>query len=114
MVTMAPGNEKAPFMLYELINKYLPNATVEVILDQQPIRYDDFVDRFVNIFQEETTKIAEMKKIAQNDGVTHCHMLILKYKKGIAGDLEVSRSPKVYETWDSPLGAAVSITEVMG
>ena len=113
MVTMAPGTESDPFMLYELIDKYLPNTAVEVILDHQPIRYDDFVDRFVDIFQEEAGKITEMKQIAKNDGVTHCHMLIMKYKKGVAGELEVSRSHKLYETWDSPLGTAVSITEVM-
>ena len=113
MVTMAPGDKNDPFMLYELIDKYLPNIEVEVILDQQPIRYDDFVDRFVDIFQEDAGKIVEMKQTAQNDGVTHCHMLILKYKKGVQGELKVSRSPKLYESWDSPLGTAVSITEVM-
>ena len=113
MVTMAPGNVNDPFMLYELIDKYLPNTEVEVILDHQPIRYDDFVDRFVDIFQEDAGKITEMKQIAQNDSVTHCHMLILKYKKGVDGTLKVRRSQKVYETWDSPLGTAVSMTEVM-
>ena len=114
MVTMAPGDEKDPFMLYELIEKYLPGMEVEVILDHQPIRYNDFVDRFVDIFKEDNSKITEMKKIAQGESVTHCHMLVLKYKKNVGGAIKVSRSRKLYETWDSPLGTAVSITAVMG
>lgn len=113
MVTMAPGNKDDPFMLYELIDKYLPDTAVEVILDHQPIRYDDFVNRFVDIFQQDAAKVAEMKQIAQNDEVTHCHMLVMKYKKGMEGHLKVRRASKLYETWDSPLGTAVSITEVM-
>ena len=109
MVTMAPGNEKDPFLLYEYIEKYLPGMEVELILDHQPILYNDFVDRFVEIFEEEDSSIAEMKETARKDKVTHCHMLVLKYQKGKKGELVVRPSRKLYESWSSPLGTEVSI-----
>lgn len=113
MVTMAPGNEEGPFMLYDLIEKHLPGEAVEVILDQQPIRYNDFVDRFVDLFHQDTNAIQQMKQTAQSDGVTHLHMLLLRYTKGQPGGLQVKQANSVYETWSSPLGAAMPITEVM-
>ena len=113
MVTMAPGNEEAPFMLYDLIEKHLPNCEVEVILDRQPITYDDFVDRFVDIFHQDPVAIQRMKQTAQRDQVTHLHMLLLKYTKGQPGGLKVKHSEKTYETWSSPLGVAVAMTGMM-
>ena len=113
MVTMAPGNEEEPFMLYDLLKKHLPGKEVEIILDRQPIRYDDFVSRFVDIFQQDSTAIQQMKQTAQNDGVTHLHMLLLRYVKGQPGDLRIRSADKVYETWSSPLGAAVTMSGVM-
>ena len=113
MVTMAPGTETEAFMIYDLVNKYLPNRAVEITLDLQPITYNDFVDRFVEIFNQDEAPINQMKAIAASEGVTHCHMLIFKYKKGVKGELTVKRAAKTYETWDSPLGKPVNITEVM-
>ena len=54
-----------------------------------------------------------MKQRAAQDGVTHLHMLIFKYRKGVEGRLKVLHTDKTYETWDSPLGEAVSILDVM-
>ena len=108
MVTMAPGNEHEPFMLVDLIRRYLPNQPVELTLDRQPIRYDDFVERFVRIFGQDPAVIQQMKNKAKNDGVTHLHMLILKYRKGRGGNLEIRPAKKVYETWSSPLGTEVN------
>lgn len=113
MVTMAPGTEQEPFMLYDLVNKYLPECAVEIILDGQPIAYDDFVDRFVHIFKQDKTSISLMKQRAQQDGVTHLHMLVFKYRKGLNGQLVVRRTPKTYETWSSPLGTAVSLENLV-
>ncbi|MCO6487095.1 MAG: 50S ribosomal protein L11 methyltransferase [Phaeodactylibacter sp.] len=113
MVTMAPGTEQEPFMLYDLANKYLPGCAVEVILDGQPIAYGDFVDRFVHIFKQDTSSISFMKQRAKDDGVTHLHMLIFKYRKGVKGQLVASRTGKTYETWSSPLGTAVSVMDVV-
>ncbi len=110
MVTMAPGDEKDPFLLYRALEKYLPSMAVEIILDHQPILYNDFVDRFVEIFDEEHDAITNMKQTAQKDKVSHCHMLVLKYKKGEKGDVTIRRSRKLYESWSSPLGAEVSIS----
>lgn len=113
MVTMAPGTKDDPFMLYDLVHQYLPQRSVEIILDGQPITYDDFVDRFVNIFGQDKAGVEQMKQTAQKDGVTHLHMLIFKYKKGKRGQLEVKHTNKTYETWSSPLGTPVSILDVM-
>ncbi|NSL85695.1 methyltransferase [Chitinophaga sp. Mgbs1] len=104
MVTMAPGNEQDAFMLYELIEKHMPGSAVEVILDLQPITYDAFVDRFVSIFGEDAQSIQLMKDEAARNGVTHLHMLVLKYRKGVKGNIQTSRTHKTYETWSSPLG----------
>jgi release factor glutamine methyltransferase len=113
MVTMAPGTEEEAFMIYDLVQKYLPNRNVEITLDLQPITYNDFVDRFVDIFNQDEAPINQMKEIAASEGVTHCHMLIFKYRKGEAGELVVKRTSKTYETWESPLGKPVNITAVM-
>ena len=113
MVTMAPGTEKEAFMLYDLVQKYLPNRQVEITLDLQPITYNDFVDRFVDIFNQDKEPINQMKEIAASEGVTHCHMLIFKYKKGETGKLVVKQAQKTYETWESPLGKPVNITAIM-
>jgi methylase of polypeptide subunit release factors len=110
LVTMAPGDKQTPFMLVDLIRRYLPDQQVELILDRQPIRYDDFVERFVRIFGQAPAVIQQMKNKAKNDGVTHLHMLILKYRKGRGGNLEIRPAKKVYETWSSPLGTEVSMT----
>jgi release factor glutamine methyltransferase len=104
MVTMAPGNEQEAFMLNALIEKYLPGSAAEIILDQQPITYDAFVDRFVSIFGEDEQRIQAMKETAAKDGVTHLHMLVFKYRKGEKGIIKTVRTHKTYETWSSPLG----------
>lgn len=104
MVTMAPGNEHTPFMLCDILEKYLPGTAVEIILDHVPIRYDTFVDRFENIFHIATESITQMKTTAHADGVTHLHMLVLKYKKGQQGNINIIKARKTYETWNSPLG----------
>lgn len=106
MVTMAPGDVVQPFLLHDLVKESLPGGAVEIILDLQPITYDDFVQRFVDIFEEENDKIEQMKAQAQADGVTHLHMLVLKYKKGQPPAISTRAAHKVYETWSSPLGVA--------
>ncbi|MDN2715179.1 MULTISPECIES: methyltransferase [unclassified Janthinobacterium] len=104
MVTMAPGDRHSPFMLHEMIEQYLPGAEVEIVLDLQPISYAGFVDRFVDIFKEDNATIDQMKDEAARRGVTHLHMLILKYKKGMQGGVKTSWARKTYESWQSPLG----------
>ena len=113
MVTMAPGTKTEAFMIYDLVEKYLPNCAVEITLDLQPITYNDFVDRFVEIFNQDEAPINQMKAIAASEGVTHCHMLIFKYRKGVKGQLVVKHAHKTYETWESPLGKPVDITAIM-
>ncbi|MCG1042705.1 methyltransferase [Mycetohabitans sp. B8] len=105
MVTMAPGDAQKPFKLYEILENHLTGLAVEITLDRQPILYDDFVNRFSTIFGYSDDVISQMKRTARNDGVTHLHMLILKYKKGRRGSITEKTACKTYENWTTPLGA---------
>ncbi|CBW75574.1 unnamed protein product [Mycetohabitans rhizoxinica HKI 454] len=105
VVTMAPGDAKKPFKLYEILENHLPGQAVEIILDRQPISYDDFVGRFNTIFGYGEDVVSQMKKTARDDGVTHLHMLIMKYKKGRQGSITEKVADKIYENWTTPLGA---------
>ena len=105
IVTFAPGDEKQPFMLVDLVNKYLTGqATIKV--NPVSMRFDDFVDRFVEIGQAKEEQIAEMKKQAAQDGVSHLYLCMLHYEKG-SKQLEVVPTQKRYDNWDLPLNSTV-------
>lgn len=104
IVTMAPGNSEQPTMLIECAKQYLSNGSIELICDLAPISYNDFVDRFTGIFGQDAIVIDGMKKTAANDGVTHLHMCILKYRKNASPELRITRTSKIYEPWETPLG----------
>lgn len=104
MVTMAPGTEETPFLLTELFNKYFPNQAIKVNLDHQPIGYNDFVDRFVNIFDMDKSLVNNMKDQAAKDGVSHIHMCMFHFTKGEQGSVDYQPTAKLYEDWTTPLG----------
>jgi methylase of polypeptide subunit release factors len=104
IITMAPGTIETPFLLTELFAKHFPNQAIKVSLDHQPIGYDDFVNRFVDIFGMESTLIDAMKKQALTDGVTHIHMCMIHLIKGEQGSVYYEPSSKLYENWTTPLG----------
>lgn len=107
-VTMAPGNEKEPFLLRELLNKYFPGKKIDVIVDTQPIKYKDFNDRFIDFFDVEQERVKLMNKIAEDDGVTDIYMCMVHYTKGVEGSITFTKSQKVYESWNTPLGSKES------
>lgn len=104
MVTMAPGSLDTPFMLTELLNKHFPGQEISVNLDLQPIGYNDFVDRFVDIFGMNPQLIEDMKIQAKSDKVTHIHMCMIHFIKGKQGQVQYQPSKKLYEDWTTPLG----------
>ena len=92
-------------MLVDLVNKYLTGqATIKV--NPVSMRFDDFVDRFVEIGQAKEEQIAEMKKQAAQDGVSHLYLCMLHYEKG-SKQLEVVPTQKRYDNWDLPLNSTV-------
>jgi len=101
IVTFAPGNEKEPFMLADMVQKYLSGqATIKV--NPVSMRFDNFVDRFVEIGQATEEQVEKMKEQAAKDGVTHLYLCMVHYEKG-EPQLEVKRSEKNYADWDLPM-----------
>lgn len=105
MVTFAPGNEKQPFMLVDLVEKYLTGQTT-IKVNPVSMRFNDFVDRFVDIGQATEVQVAEMKKQATQDGVSHLYLCMLHYEKG-PKLVDVTHAQKRYDHWDLPLNSSV-------
>ncbi len=104
IVTMAPGCIKTPFLLTELLSKYFPDQAITVLLDHQPIAYDEFVNRFVDIFEMDSKLIQSMQQQAATDQVTHIHMCMISFIKGEVGRVHYQAAEKLYENWTTPLG----------
>jgi methylase of polypeptide subunit release factors len=105
IVTMGPGNEREPFMLSQLAERYLTKGKVEIKLDLCPIKFGDFVERFVGIFGAEKEKTDRMEEMAAEEGISHFHLCMLHYQRGLPGQLEIIPSKKVYERWNQPIGS---------
>lgn len=105
IVTFAPGDEKQPFMLTDLVQRHLSgNSTIKV--NPVSMRFDDFVDRFVEIGQATEEQIAEMKKQAVRDGVSHLYLCMLHYERG-SKQVEVIPSERTYDKWDLPINSTI-------
>ena len=105
IVTFAPGNKEQPVMLRELVEKYL-NGQTTIKVNPVSMRFDDFVDRFVEIGQATPEQVAEMKKQAAQDGISHLYLCMIHYEKG-QKQIEMIPTEKRYENWDLPLNSAV-------
>lgn len=111
IVTMAPGNKTEPFLLTRMLEQYFPNQEIIVDLDHQPIGYNQFVDRFVDIFDMEQDQVKKMKVQADKDQVTDIFMAMICFEKGKGGTVQYRRSKKLYENWTTPLGKEQSLIE---
>jgi methylase of polypeptide subunit release factors len=105
IITFAPGDDKVPYMLVELVEKHL-EGRAEIVVDPVAMRFDEFVDRFVEIGKATQEQVDAMKMKAQADGVTHLHMCMVHYEKG-KQSIDLRTSEKQYLRWDLPLGADV-------
>jgi release factor glutamine methyltransferase len=105
IVTFAPGDERTPFMLVDMIKKYLPGRT-NLRINPVSMKFDDFVDRFVEIGQSNEKQIEDMKRIARTDGVSHLYLCMLHYEKGET-QLKINPSERTYDNWDLPLDSEV-------
>lgn len=104
-VTMAPGDKNEPFLLRTMLEKYFPGKKVDVVVDTQPIGYSKWNERFIDYFGVDKEKVDLMNSTAEKEGVTDIHMCMIHYKKDEAGEISFTKTGKVYETWDTPLGA---------
>ncbi len=111
IVTMAPGNKKEPFLLTRMLEQYFPNQEIIVDLDHQPIGYNQFVDRFVDIFDMDPAQVEKMKVQASKDQVTDIFMVMICFEKGKNGSIQYRHSKKLYENWTTPLGKEQSLIE---
>jgi len=105
IVTFAPGDKKQPFMLADLVQKYL-NGQTTIKVNPVSIRFNDFVDRFVKIGQATEQQVAEMKEHAAKDNVTHLYLCMVHYEKG-EKSLTVEPTNRTYHNWDLPLNSSV-------
>lgn len=105
IVTFAPGDEKQPFRLVDLVQKYL-NGQTTIRVNPVSMKFDDFVDRFIEIGQATKEQIVAMKKQAAQDGVSHLYLCMLHYEKG-PKQLKVVSTEKRYDNWDLPLDSTV-------
>ncbi|HLC19906.1 MAG TPA: methyltransferase [Candidatus Nanoarchaeia archaeon] len=103
IVTFAPGDEKQPFMLVDMAKKYL-NGKTTIKVNPVSMRYDDFVNRFVEIATPE--QVDAMKQCAAKDGVTHLYLCMVHYEKGET-KFEIVPTEKVYKKWDLPSNSNV-------
>jgi hypothetical protein len=92
-------------MLEQLAERHLDNGKTGIKVDRHPIRFDDFIERFVRIFGTEEERIDRMKDMAEEDGVSHLHLCMLHYQNGMPKELEVAPSEKAYERWKRPVGS---------
>jgi len=105
IVTFAPGDEKQPFMLVDLVQKYL-NGRTTIKVNPVSMKFDDFVDRFVEIGRATEGQVAEMRRQAAKDGVSHLYLCMLHYEKG-PKQLTVIPTERRYDNWDLPLNSTV-------
>ncbi|MBS3138586.1 50S ribosomal protein L11 methyltransferase [Candidatus Woesearchaeota archaeon] len=105
IVTFAPGDDKQPFMLVDMAKKYLRGSTT-IKVNPIAMKFDDFVERFVQIGKATAEQVDAMKQQAVKNCVTHLYLCMLHYEKG-QDKLNVVSTGKVYENWDLPLESAV-------
>jgi len=105
IVSFSPGNEREPHMLIDLVKKYL-KGKVQIKVNPESMKFDDFVDRFIHIGQATDEQVEEMKSRAKKDNVTHLYLCMLHYERGI-NSLDLSQPLKSYSNWDLPIDSAV-------
>jgi SAM-dependent methyltransferase len=101
----APGDEEKPFMLIDLINKYLPEKT-ELVINPVSMRFNDFVNRFVDINRAIHEQVDDMKNKAMQNGISHLYLCMIHYDKGQHG-FDIRFSDRTYQNWDLPIDSKV-------
>lgn len=101
IVTFAPGNALKPFMLLDMAQEYLKGETI-IKVNPISIKFGDFIDRYTQTGQATVEQVEEVKKKAQENGISHLYLCLLHYSKGERA-LTVTDTSLAYETWLNPL-----------
>ncbi|MBP5972481.1 methyltransferase [Brasilonema sp. CT11] len=101
IVTFAPGNAQEPFMLVDMAQKYLKGET-KIKVNPISIKFGEFVDRYVENEQATREQVEEIKKMAQDNDVSHLYLCVLHYRQG-ERSLTVTETTLAYEAWLNPL-----------
>ena len=105
IVTFATGDKNHPFVLKDLVEKYLSGkSTIKV--NPTSMKFDDFADRFTEIGKATKEQITWMKKQAAKNGVSHIYLCMLHYEKG-KKQVKLIPAEKEYKNWDLPLNSNV-------
>ncbi|MBT4277426.1 methyltransferase [Candidatus Falkowbacteria bacterium] len=99
MVTFSPGNQKEPFMLKEMLNKYLGAGIIH--LNKIGMKYVDFTKRFIDLGYDKE-KVDLMNLQAKKDKVTHLYLSMVQYNNQME-DVKIKTSTKIYKNWDIPI-----------
>ncbi|MEA5603239.1 class I SAM-dependent methyltransferase [Nostoc sp. UHCC 0252] len=102
IVTFAPGNAQEPFMLANMAQKYLKGET-EIKVNPISIKFAYFVDRYVENGQATREQVEEMKKLAQENDVSHLYLCVLHYNSQGKRSLAMTEMTLAYESWLNPL-----------
>lgn len=96
IVTFAPGSDREPSMLLDIAHKYLKGET-RIKVNPISIKFGDFVDRFASSGRATGEQVKGMKKMAQENGVSHLYLCMLFYSKG-ERSLTVTNTAMAYGT----------------
>lgn len=67
------------------------------------IKFGDFVDRYTKSGQATIKQVEEMKKKAQENGVSHLYLCLLHYSKDKPALTVTEDTTLPYEDWLNPL-----------
>ncbi len=102
IVTVAPGDDRGPFMLRDVLREHL-TGTALVKVNPEAGSFACMVDwlRLAGVAAEDQAN--EMKRRAGCDGVSRLHLCMIAYWNDGAGQLREEPSARAYRNWHLPL-----------
>ncbi len=101
IVTVAPGNDREPFLLFDLVKKHLRGAT-RVRANSATGKFAEMVNWLKDMEMATTQQARDMVRVAKEDGVTDLYLCMIHYQQA-ANSFVVEPSKTVYHDWDVPL-----------
>jgi carbamoyltransferase len=100
-VTVAPGNNREPFLLFDLLKKHL-SGTTRVSVNLRTLPFGEFVEWLGQIDMVDEEQAAQLQARATEDGVTALHLCVIHYERG-PRSFEAHPSQTIYDEWELPL-----------
>ena len=102
IVTVTPGDGKQPFLLAQLLRKYLAGNT-HVHVNPDLGSYVAAVDWLQQTDVATKDQARQMKSQARHDGVSHLFLCVIQYEKNSPTNLAIHPSATTYQEWYLPL-----------